>query len=259
MPHLPEPQTSTPGPAPKRLQLFVTCLVDTLFPQVGEAAVEVLERLGVEVHFPEAQTCCGQPAYNGGFSAEARRVALHFLDVFEPTAPDPIVAPSGSCAAMVVHAYPELFKDDPPNLARARAVAARTYEFAQFLVDVLGVTDVGAQFVGRLTYHASCHLLRFLHVDDQPRRLLARVQGVEVRPLPGAEECCGFGGLFSVKFGGISGAILDKKIENIRAAGADVLVGCDSSCLMHIQGGLNREGVAVKCLHLAEVLANQNA
>lgn len=241
------------------MQLFVTCLVDSLFPQVGEAVVEVLQRLGLEVEFREAQTCCGQPAYNGGFTAEARRVALHFLDVFEPTAPDPIVAPSGSCAAMVVHAYPELFKDDPPNRARAQSVAARTYEFAQFLVDVLGVTDVGAHSDGTLTYHASCHLLRFLHIADQPLRLLANVRGAQVTALPGADECCGFGGLFSVKFGNVSGAILDKKIENLRAAGAGALVGCDLSCLMHIQGGLNRDGVPVKCLHLAEVLARRAA
>jgi L-lactate dehydrogenase complex protein LldE len=233
--------------------------VDSLFPQVGEATVTVLERLGLEVCFLESQTCCGQPAYNGGFTAEARQVARHFLDVFEPTAPDPIVAPSGSCAAMVVHAYPELFKDDPRNLARAQAVAARTYEFAQFLVDVLGITDVGAQFDGKLTYHASCHLLRFLNVVDQPRRLLAEVRGAEVTPLAGADECCGFGGLFSVKFGGVSGAILDKKIENIRAAEAGTLVGCDMSCLMHIQGGLSRDGAPVRCWHLAEVLATRRS
>lgn len=243
------------APKPQRIQLFVTCIVDSLFPQVGEAVVAVLERLGIEVEFPDAQTCCGQPAYNGGFTAEARKVALRFLDVFAPTAPDPIVAPSGSCAAMVVHAYPDLFKDDLPNLVRAQAVADRTYEFTQFLVDVLGITDAGAQFNGELTYHASCHLLRFLHVTDQPLRLLANVRGARVTALPGAEECCGFGGLFAVKFGGVSGAILDKKIENIRATGAGHVVGCDMSCLMHIQGGLNRDGVLVKCLHIAEVLA----
>ncbi|MCS6909938.1 MAG: (Fe-S)-binding protein [Anaerolineales bacterium] len=235
----------------------MTCIVDSLFPQVGEAVVKVLERLGVEVEFPDAQTCCGQPAYNGGFTVEARQVALHFLDVFAPTVPDPIVVSSGSCAAMVVHACPDLFKDDPPNLLRAQAVANRTYEFTQFLVDVLGVTDVGAQFSGKLTYHASCHLLRFLHVIDQPLRLLANIRDARVTALPGAEECCGFGGLFAVKFGGVSGAILDKKIENIRAAGAGHVVGCDMSCLMHIQGGLSRDGVPVKCLHIAEVLARR--
>jgi L-lactate dehydrogenase complex protein LldE len=242
---------------PTRVQLFVTCIVDSLFPQVGEAVVDVLERLGVEVHFPTGQTCCGQPGFNGGFWDEARRVAVGFLDVFEPTAPDPILVPSGSCAAMVTHAYADLFRDDAANRARAQAIATRTYEFAQFLVDVLGVTDVGARFDGALTYHASCHLLRFQHVTDQPRRLLANVRGAEVRALTGAEECCGFGGLFAVKHGDLSGAILDKKVENVRATRAATLVGCDMSCLMHIQGGLHRDGLPVRCLHLADVLRFQ--
>ena len=239
---------------PRRVQLFITCIIDSLYPQVGQAVVEILERLGLEVAFPEAQTCCAQPAYNGGFRAEARQVALRFLDVFEPTAPDAIVCPSGSCAAMVVHGYAELFRADPQNLRRAEAIAARTYEFSQFLVDVLGVTDLNAQFEGQLTYHPSCHLSRLLHVTEAPRQLLASVHGAEVVPLPGAEECCGFGGLFAVKHGELSGAILDKKIENLRATGAATLVGCDMSCLMHMQGGLSRDGSPVKCLHLAEVL-----
>lgn len=250
---------SSPSTQPARVQLFITCIADTLFPQVGEAVVEVLERLGLEVAFPEAQTCCGQPAFNGGFQTEAREVALRFLDVFEPTAPDPIVTPSGSCAAMVVHAYAELFRDDPVNRARAEAVAARTYEFAQFLVEGLGVTDVGARFEGALTYHASCHLLRELGVRDAPRALLAKVRGAEVKPLTGAEECCGFGGLFAVKYGALSGAILDKKLENLAASGAETLVGCDMSCLMHIQGGLHRDGRNIQCLHLAEVLRATSA
>lgn len=244
---------------PARVQLFITCIVDSFFPHVGEAMVDVLERLGLEVRFPEGQTCCGQPAYNGGFRAEARAVALRFLEVFEPTAPDPIVAPSGSCAAMVVHAYEDLFQDEPHHLARAQAIAARTYEFSQFLVDKLGVEDVGAHFSGRLTYHATCHLLRQLHVQDQPQRLLAHVRGAAIAPLHGADECCGFGGLFAVKHGDLSGAILDKKIENLRATGADALVACDMSCLMHIQGGLSRDGVSMRCLHLAEVLAQRPA
>ena len=251
---MPQPTTNPPA-TPARVQLFVTCIVDSLFPHVGEAVVDVLERLGVEVCFLEAQTCCGQPAYNGGFRAESRQVALKFLDVFEPTAPDPIVVPSGSCAAMVTHAFADLFRDDPANLARAQGVAARTYEFAQFLVDVLGVTDVGARYAGRLTYHASCHLLRYQHVTDQPRTLLANVAGADVVPLTGAEECCGFGGLFAVKHGDLSGAILDKKIENLTATGASTLVGCDMSCLLHIQGGLHRDGLPIRCRHLAEILA----
>lgn len=240
---------------PRRVQLFVTCIVDSLFPQVGEAVVTVLEAQGVEVVFLPEQTCCGQPAYNGGFRAEARAVALKFLEVFEPTAPDPILVPSGSCAAMVTHSYADLFRDDPVNLARAQAVAARTYEFAQFLVDVLGVTDVGARYPGKLTYHSSCHLLRYQQVQNQPRALLSNVAGAEVVPLTGTEECCGFGGLFAIKHGALSGAILDKKLENLNASGATTLVGCDMSCLMHIQGGLHRDGRPVACRHLAEILA----
>ena len=169
----------------------------------------------------------------------------------------PIVTPSGSCAAMVVHGYADLFANDPRNLARAKAIAARTYEFSQFLVDVLGVTGarVGAKFDGRLTYHPSCHLLRGLGVTGAAQKLLAGVRGAEVVPLPNAEECCGFGGLFAVKHGDISGAMLDKKLENVRASGAQTVVGCDMSCLMHMQGGLSRDGSPVKCVHLAEVLA----
>lgn len=240
---------------PTRVQLFVTCIVDSLYPQVGEATVTVLERLGLEVCFLEAQTCCGQPAYNGGFWNESRQVAVHFLEVFEATAPDPIVCPSGSCAAMVTHGYLDLFKDDAKNLARAQALAARTFELSQFLVDIMGVTDVGAHASGKLTYHPSCHLLRFLHVAEQPRQLLSNVRSAEVVPLPAAEECCGFGGLFAIKHSDISGAILDKKIENIQKTGAPILVGCDMSCLMHIQGGLSRDKVDVQCQHLAEILA----
>jgi L-lactate dehydrogenase complex protein LldE len=242
---------------PRRVQLFITCIVDSLYPRVGQAAVEVLERLGLEVAFPEAQTCCAQPAYNGGFRDEARQVAVRFLDVFEPTAPDPIVCPSGSCAAMIVHGYADLFRDDPKNLRRAEAIAAHTFEFSQFLVDVLGVTDVAARFDGKLTYHPSCHQMRFLHVTEAPRALLARVHGAEVVPLPGAEECCGFGGLFAIKHGQLSSAILDKKIENIHKTGAQAVVGCDMSCLMHMQGGLRRDGAPVRCVHLAEVLARR--
>ncbi len=243
-----------------RVQLFVTCLVDTLFPDAGEAAVAVLERLGLRVEFPAGQTCCGQPAFNGGFRAEARAMARHWLDVFEAS-DAPIVVPSGSCAAMVVHGYAALFdgEHEADQRARARAAAARTYEFSQFLVDVLEAepAQIGARFEGRLAYHPSCHLLRDLRVIDAPQRLLLGVAGAELRPLPGADECCGFGGLFAVKHAELSGAILDAKVAAVRESGAHTLVGCDVSCLMHIQGGLTRDGLGVRCRHLAEVLAGR--
>ncbi len=244
-------------PPPNRVQLFITCIVDSLFPEVGEAVVNVLERLGVEVEFPETQTCCGQPGYNAGFRPEARALALRFLDTFEKSEA-PLVTPSGSCAAMVVHGYHDLFADDPQNLARAHALAARTYEFSQFLVSALRVTDLHATFreAGKITYHSSCHLLRGLGVSEAAKQLLEKVEGVEVTPLPHAEECCGFGGLFSIKHGDVSSAMLDRKLENVRASGAQTVVGCDMSCLMHMQGGLSRDGSPVKCVHLAEVLAD---
>lgn len=242
-----------PTTPPQHVQLFVTCIVDSIFPQVGEAVVSVLEKLGVEVEFPEAQTCCGQPGYNAGFRAEAKQLALNFLELFEQS-DAPIVTPSGSCAAMVVHGYSDLFADEPKNLARAKALAARTYEFSQFLVSALRVTNLGAAFEGRLTYHSSCHLLRGLGVTEAATQLLAQVRGAEVVPLPQADECCGFGGLFAVKHGDISAAMLDKKLENVRATGAPTVVGCDMSCLMHMQGALSRDGAPIKCVHLAEVL-----
>jgi len=247
-------------PAPKfpTVQLFVTCIVDSLFPEVGEATVAVLERLGVAVEFPAAQICCGQPGYNAGFRPEARRLALHTLEVFEAS-PAPVVVPSGSCAAMVVHGYADLFQDDPPILDRAHALAARTFEFSQFLVDGLGLDPAtaaaGASLHEKVTFHPSCHLLRGLGVKDAGQKLLAEVEGAEVTPLPAAEECCGFGGLFSIKHGDISSAILDNKLAAVRATGASTVVGCDMSCLMHMQGGLTRDGSRVRCRHLAEVMA----
>lgn len=238
----------------KSVLFFVTCIVDSLYPEIGEAAVSVLERLGVTVEFPEGQTCCGQPAYNAGYRPEARQVAEQFLRVFEAQPDLPIVTPSGSCAAMLVHGNLDLFRDDPALAARAEAIAARTYEFTQYLVDVLGVADVGAHWDGALTYHPSCHSLRGLKVVDPPRRLLENVQGATVVPLPGADSCCGFGGLFSVKYGNISSAMLDQKIGGLRASGAATLVTGDASCLMHINGGLSRRRLAQRAVHIAEVL-----
>jgi L-lactate dehydrogenase complex protein LldE len=235
------------------IQLFITCLVDTFFPETGEAIVEVLTRLGLRVDFPPGQTCCGQPAFNAGLRAEARPLAEHTIRVFE-SAPGPVVIPSGSCAAMVRHGYPELFKDDPAWLARAQTLAARTYEFTEYLVDVLGVTDLGARWDGLLTYHPSCHLLRGLGVDRQPRALLARVKGAQVIDLPHEEECCGFGGVFSVEHPEISAEFLKRKIVNLEASRSPTLVVADTGCRMHIAGGLHRQGKPQRVVHIAEVL-----
>ncbi len=237
------------------VQLFVTCLIDTLQPQIGEAVLKVLHRAGVEVGFPEGQTCCGQPAYNAGLHVEARQMAKHTIQVFEGTQ-GPLVIPSGSCAAMLRHEYPKLFADDAQWLARANALAERTFELTEFLVDQLGVTDLGASFEGRLTYHTSCHQLRGLGIDRQPRALLANVRQAELIELPGAEECCGFGGVFSANHPDISNAMMTRKIANIEASGADRVVACDTGCLLNINGGFSRQGKPRRGVHIAEVLAN---
>lgn len=237
------------------VQLFVTCLVDTFYPQVGEALVKVLNRLGVEVDFPHQQTCCGQPNFNAGLRAEARTLAMHTIRAFE-AAPGDVVIPSGSCTHMIRHNYRELFADDPVWLARAESLAARTFEFSEYLVDVLGVTDVGAHWEGTLTYHPSCHLARGLGVDRQPRLLLNHVRAATLRELPHAEECCGFGGIFSVTHPELSREMLSRKIENIEISQAETVVLADTGCLMHIAGGLHRRGSPRQVYHLAEILAN---
>lgn len=241
---------------PETVQLLITCLVDTFFPDVGEAMVKVLERLGLCVEFPGDQTCCGQPAFNAGLRKEARPLAEHTIEVFESTS-GPVIIPSGSCAVMIRTGYLELFADDPPWLERARALANRTFEFSEYLVDQLGVTDLGATFDGKLSYHASCHLLRGLGVDLQPRKLLANVHGADVIELPHAEECCGFGGIFSVEHPELSAEMLKRKISNLEASQSPTLVVCDTGCLMHIQGGLKRQGKSQKVMHIAEILANR--
>ena len=243
-----------PTAATNSVQLFITCIVDALYPDVGEAVVAVLERVGVKVEFPAAQTCCGQPGYNAGYRDDSRRVALHFLDVFSLT-DGPIVTPSGSCAAMIKHGYPDLFADDPVNLPRAKAVAGRTFEFSQYLVWELGLADVGARHDGVLTYHPSCHLLRGLHERETPLTLLRHVRGATLVELPGAEECCGFGGLFSVKLPEVSGEMLARKMNNLQAASAPLAVTCDAGCLTHLNGGLHRAGSSQRVVHLAEILA----
>ena len=237
--------------------LFVTCLVDMLYPQVGEAVVDLLESLGLQVAFPADQTCCGQPAYNGGHRRDARAVAYHFLDVFDGA--DVIVTPSGSCAAMIRHTYPLLLADDPTAAARAQRLAERTWEFSQFLVDGLGVTDVGASFDGKIAYHASCHLTRGLGIVDPPRTLLQHVAGAQLVDLPGYDECCGFGGLFAIKMAEISSAMLARKLNNIARSGADMVVLCDVSCMTQINGGLTRSRMPQRAVHLAEFLATHRA
>ena len=237
----------------KSVQLFVTCLVDQFFPDVGFAVVEILEQLGLTIEFPQAQTCCGQPAFNSGFWEDARAMARHTIDVLAQS-DAPIVIPSGSCADMIIHHYAEILAADPDYGPKAKAVAGRTYEITQFLVDVLGVTNVQAKAGGCLTYHASCHGLRGLGIKEQPRKLLQNVSGAEQKELPGAEECCGFGGLFAVKMSDISAAIMRRKLDNIESTGADTLVGADVSCLMHLAGGLRRRGSKVQVKHLAEIL-----
>ena len=237
-----------------RVALFVTCLVDQLWPSVGTSAVAVLRRAGCEVTFDERQTCCGQPAFNTGYRKEARRLAQRFIEIFEDA--EVIVSPSGSCTAMAHH-FRELFQDDASWRARADAIAAKTHEFSAFLVNILGVTDVGASFTGRVTWHDACHALRDLHVHSEPRRLLQSVRGLELSEMPNADACCGFGGTFAVKYPEISVAILDNKIAAIEQANVRAVVAADASCLMQIGGRLSRNGSPVKAMHLAEVLASQ--
>ncbi|MFZ5818935.1 MAG: (Fe-S)-binding protein [Chloroflexota bacterium] len=243
------------------VQLFVTCLVDSFYPETAEAILSILNRLGVSVDFPAAQTCCGQPQFNAGLRADARRMAQHMIETFErlPKSLETsevchIVTPSGSCAHMIRHNYLELFADDPSWLARARALAKRTFEFTEYLVDVLGVTDVGARWDGVLTYHPSCHLSRGLGIQRQPRELLAHVQGATVVELPEAEDCCGFGGIFSVTHPELSAEFLKRKIGNLEKSGAPTLVVADTGCLMHIAGGLRRQEKPQRVVHIAEVL-----
>lgn len=235
------------------VSLFIQCLVDTMFPQVGESMVTVFDRLGIPLAYPEGQTCCGQPAFNSGYRKEAAAAARHFIEIFEGA--ETIVCPSGSCVHMVRHHYPELFPGDADMAARARAVAAKTFEMTEYLVDVLDVTDTMAEFTGTVTYHDSCHLSRGLGIALQPRILLKNIRGLELIEMQNSDTCCGFGGTFSINYPEISTAMVDEKIDNILATGADAVVGCDISCLMNIQGRLSRRGEKVKVLHVAEILA----
>ncbi|MBW0092587.1 (Fe-S)-binding protein [Pseudonocardia sp. KRD-184] len=238
-----------------RIALFVTCLADAVFPDVGRATVTLLERLGHEVVFPPTQTCCGQMHVNTGYQREAVPLVRHHVEAFEPY--DVVVAPSGSCVGSVRHQHAMVARGagDEALAGRATAVAARTYELSELLVDVLGVEDVGAWFPHRVTYHPTCHSLRMLRVDDKPLRLLRHVRGMTLLELPDADQCCGFGGTFALKNADTSTAMLADKMRNVVASGAEVATAGDSSCLMHIGGGLSRLRTGTRTLHLAEILA----
>jgi L-lactate dehydrogenase complex protein LldE len=239
-----------------RIALFVTCLGDALFPQVGKATVALLERLGHEVVFPADQTCCGQMHVNTGYQREALPLVRHHVEVFEPY--DVVVAPSGSCVGSVRHQHAMVARayDDERLAARADEVASHTYELSELLVDVLGVEDVGAYFPHRVTYHPTCHSLRMLRVGEKPLRLLRNVRGLDLVELPEADQCCGFGGTFSVKNADTSTAMLADKMRHILDTQAEIATAGDASCLMHIGGGLSRLRTGTRTLHLAEILAS---
>jgi L-lactate dehydrogenase complex protein LldE len=238
-----------------RVALFVTCLVDGMFPQVGRATVSLLERLGVDVEFPAAQTCCGQMHVNTGYPRQALPLIRNHVDAFAGF--DVVVTPSGSCAAAVRHQHAEVTAGGDPGLAAQVAdVSARTYELSEFLIDVLGVEDVGAHFPHRVTYHPTCHSLRLLRLGERPLRLLRKVGGIELVELPDADVCCGFGGTFALKNPDVSTAMLADKMSNILDTRAEVCTAADSSCLMHIDGGLARLRTGVRTVHLAEILAS---
>jgi L-lactate dehydrogenase complex protein LldE len=245
-----------PQEADVRVALFITCLVDGLFPDVGKATVGLLERLGHEVDVPLDQTCCGQMHINTGYLREARPLVRRFAEVFDPY--DAVVAPSGSCVGSVRHQHLDIARRmrDPGLVRDVESVAAKTYELSEFLVDVLGVTDVGAHYPHRVTYHPTCHSLRMLRVGDKPIRLLRAVRGIELVELPGDDQCCGFGGTFALKNSDVSTSMLADKMRHVLTTGADVCTAGDSSCLMHIGGGLSRLRAGVRTVHLAEILAS---
>ena len=234
------------------ISLMIPCYVDLYFPDVGIGVVNVLERLGHTVQYPARFTCCGQPPFNSGCYSDARAVAKRCLDLYEDA--EVVVVPSGSCAAMAKVFYAELF-DSPGDKHRAEVLAGKVWEFSEFLVDKLGVTDLGAEYPGRATFHDGCHGLRELGVKSQPRRLLEKVRGLELIEMDECETCCGFGGAFSVKFPQVSTSMAQVKAESISRSGAGVVISNDPSCLMHLNGYMQKQGKSVRCLHLAEVLA----
>ena len=243
-----------PSPRYRPVSLFVTCIVDMIYPHTGVSVVDILEHLGIEVHFPLAQTCCGQVGFNSGFQNDARAVAKQFLTAFADA--EVIVTPSGSCTSMVRHYYPELFKDDPEWYERAMWATNITWEFTEYLVDGLGITDLGAALPPtKVAFHDACHGLRLLGLKNQARQLAEQVEGVTVTDLTGADQCCGFGGLFAVKMPEISGAMLKDKVNAIDGSEADVILTGDASCLTQMNGGLSRGEKSKRVVHIADFLA----
>jgi len=234
-----------------KVSLFATCLVDMFQSNVGKATVELLERLGCEIDFPESQVCCGQPAYNSGYVKESKEAMKLMMDTFKDA--EYVVSPSGSCAYMFKE-YPHIFAGDPVWEPKAKKLADKTYELTQFIVEVLKMEDVGAKFEGTVTYHTSCHMTRLLGVKEAPMILLKNVKGLEFTELPGRDKCCGFGGTFSVKMSQISELMVDEKVRHVEETGAEYLIGADTGCLMNIGGRILRKGKPIKVLHIAEVL-----
>ena len=238
----------------QRIHLFISCLVDNFFPEVGEAMLRVLSGMGMEIEFPQNQTCCGQPAFNSGHRQEAEKVARHFLDVFGD-ADEAIVCPSGSCVSMVKNYYKELFHDDPEALSRAERISSSIYEFSEFVFQRKETLSLNSAYRGRVTFHDSCHALRELGISSQPRELIESLNGVELVEMKMADACCGFGGTFSIKYPEVSKSMLQEKTDSIVNSGADAVVSTDMGCLMNIKGFVSRKKLPVKVLHLAELLA----
>jgi len=236
-------------------QLFITCLGDQFYTKTLQNMTHLLERLGVELSFPHEQTCCGQPHFNNGFESQARDVARNFLHAFGRS-DAPIVGPSGSCVSMVKHHYPELFPAGTPEHALAADIAARTFEFTEYLVNVLKVTDVGAVYPHKVTYHASCHYLREMGLKTEAKTLLNAVKGLEFIPLNEEETCCGFGGAFTVTYPEVSRSMMENKVKNILASGADTVVMCEPGCLMNVAGGLHKAGSNIRAMHIIDLLAS---
>ncbi len=234
-----------------KVSLFATCLVDLFQSNIGKSTVELLERLGCTIDFPKGQTCCGQPAYNSGYVKASRETMKHTIRAFENA--QYVVCPSGSCAYMLKE-YPHLFEDEPFWQERAEKLAMKTYELSQFIVNVLKIEDVGAKLEGTATYHPSCHMTRLLQVQSAPLTLLRHVKGLEIIELPLKENCCGFGGTFSVKMGKISEQMVDEKVMNIQSTGVHYLIGADAGCLMNIGGRMRRQDLQVETKHIAEIL-----